>query len=238
MSLPNSPGMRNGVEDPQPLAGARVVGADETLGVGAASRRGAGAMRGADEDDVLGDDRRAVPGDLALDRVELLVGVLLQVDDAVDAEVLERLAGFRVEADELVADGDVEDALVALAVGPVADAAARQSARRPLRARAFLETMHPQQLAGGGVERHRIAMLAGGGIEHAVDHQRRGLQVEVRTRAEVVGAESPGDLQRLEIRGGDLVERRVAGGAQIAGPRPPLAICLPGAGHPTQPVSG
>ena len=100
----------------------------------AAARRGAGAMRGADEDDVLGDDRRAVPRDLALNRIELLIGVLLQIDDAVDAEVLERHAGLRVEPDQLVADGDVEDPLVGLAVGPVADTAARQSARRALRA--------------------------------------------------------------------------------------------------------
>ena len=63
-------GLRNGVEDPQPLAGARVVAADVALGVLHAARRRAGAMRGADDDDVLGDDRRAVPGDLALDRID------------------------------------------------------------------------------------------------------------------------------------------------------------------------
>ena len=44
-------------------------------------------MRGADDDDVPGDDGRAVPGDLAGDRIELLIGVLLQIDDAVVAEV-------------------------------------------------------------------------------------------------------------------------------------------------------
>ena len=46
-------GARNRVEDPQPLAGARVVAANVALRVGLAARRRAGAMRGADDDDVL-----------------------------------------------------------------------------------------------------------------------------------------------------------------------------------------
>ena len=37
---------------------------------------------------------------------------------------------WRVETDELIPDGDVEDALVALAVGPIAHAASRQPPRR------------------------------------------------------------------------------------------------------------
>ena len=181
-------------------------------------------MRRADDDDVLRDDRRAVPRHFAFDRIDLLVVVLLQIDDAVDAEVLERHAVLRVEADQLIADRHVEDALVALAVGPVADAAAGQAPRRSQRALAFLEPMHPQQLAGLRVERDGVAMLAGGGVEHAADHQRRGLHVEVGTRAEVVGLEPPGDLQRVEVRGVDLIERRVAGDAEIAAPRAPLAV--------------
>ena len=142
-------GLRNGVEDPQPLAGARVVAADVALGVLHAARAPCRARCDAPTmHDVLRDDRRAVPRHLALDRIDLLVVVLLQIDDAVDAEVLERHAVLRVEADELIADRHVEHALVALAVGPVADAAARQAARRAQRALAFVEPVHPQQLAG------------------------------------------------------------------------------------------
>ena len=116
-------GLRNRVEDPAALAGSRVEGSHEALRVRAAPRRAAGAVRGADEDDVSGDDGRAVPGDIGGDRIELLVVVLLQIDDPLLAESRQRRTGLRVEADELVADGHVENPIVAAAVGPVADAA-------------------------------------------------------------------------------------------------------------------
>ena len=106
----------------KPFAFARLRGAP-------AARRGAGAMRGADDDNVPGDHRGAVPGHVARNRIELLVVVLLQIDDALAAESGQRIAGLRVEADELVADGHIEDPLVAFAVGPVADAASREAAR-------------------------------------------------------------------------------------------------------------
>jgi hypothetical protein len=47
---------------------------------------------------------------------------------------------------------------------------------------------------------------------------------EVRAGAEAVGLESPRDLQRVEVRGVDLIERRIAGDAKIAAPRAPLAV--------------
>lgn len=85
-------------------------------------------MGGANQHDILGDHRRAVPRDLALNGIELLVRIFLQIDDAVEAEVFEWSTGLRIEPDQLIANGDVEDALVALAVGPVADPATRQAA--------------------------------------------------------------------------------------------------------------
>ena len=57
----------------------------------------------------------------------------LQIDDAAGAERADRLAGLRVERDEPVAGRHVDDALVALAVGPVGHAAARELARRQRR---------------------------------------------------------------------------------------------------------
>ena len=184
-------------------------------------------MRGADNHHVFGDNGRAVPRHLALDRIDDLVVVFLQIDNTVGAEVLERHAVPGVEADELVTDRDVEDSLVALAVGPVADAATGKTPRRTQRALALVEAMHPQQLAGLRVERDGVAMLADGRVEHAVDHQRRGLEVEVGPRAHAVRAEAPGNLQLAEVRRGDLIERRVARDAEIATPVPPspLAAC-------------
>jgi hypothetical protein len=84
--------------------------------------------------------------------------------------------------------------------------------------------MHPQQLAGGGVDRDRIAMFTGGRIQDAVDHQRRGLQIEVRTLAEILRPEAPGDLQLIEVSCRDLIERRIPRRAEIAGPCPPFAV--------------
>ena len=68
VSLPNSPGARNRVEDPQALAGPRVEAADVALSLRLALRHDAAGMRGADDDDVLRDDRRRVQADLAGDR--------------------------------------------------------------------------------------------------------------------------------------------------------------------------
>ena len=62
--------------------------------------------------------------------IEILIRIALEIDHAMRAEVFERVSRLRVEADELIADRDVEDALVTLAVGPVADAAPRESSRR------------------------------------------------------------------------------------------------------------
>ena len=88
------------MEDPQPLAGAHVEAADVALDVGLAGRHAAGLVRGADDDDVAGDDRRRVQSDLAGDRIDRLIVVLLQIDDAVRAEAGTRIAGLRVERDE------------------------------------------------------------------------------------------------------------------------------------------
>ena len=57
-------------------------------------------------------------------------------------------AGLRVERDEAVAGRHVEDALVALAVGPVRHAAARELARRDRGALALAQAVRPDQLAG------------------------------------------------------------------------------------------
>ena len=80
----------NRVEDPQPLAGAHVEAADVALDVRLAGRHAAGSMRGADDHDVARHDRRRVQTDLARQRIDRLIVVLLQIDDAVRAEARER----------------------------------------------------------------------------------------------------------------------------------------------------
>ena len=102
--------------------------------------------------------------DFAGDQIDFLVVIFFQIDDAVLAEARDGRAGLGVERDQPVAGRDVEDALF-LAVGPISEAAAGKLARRGLAALAFVLAMHPEHLAGGGIQRDHGAARSGGGIE-------------------------------------------------------------------------
>src|SRR4029077_14524731 len=81
---------------------------------------------------------------------------------------------------------------------------------------------------GGGVERDDGAPRSAGRIDNALDHQRRRLELEFRTRPEAVGLEPPRDLERVEVRGVDLIERRVARVTDVAAVAAPLAVARAG----------
>src|SRR5262249_47425920 len=151
----------DGVEDPEALAGAHVVAADVALDVRLAARNAAGAVRGTDDDDVVADHRGGMKADFTSDRVDLLIVLRLQIDDAVDAEPGNGIAVLRVERDEAIAGRDVEDSLFAT-VGPVREAATREHPGRTRAARSLDLTVHPQQLTGGRVERHDGSASASG----------------------------------------------------------------------------
>ena len=165
--------------------------------------------------------------DLAREQIDRLIEVLLQIDDAVGAEAGYAVAGLRVERDELIPGRDVEDALL-LAVAPVGEPATGKLTRRGRTTRTLVLAVHPQLLAGGGIERHDGATRAPGRVEDALHHERRGLEIELGTGSEVVGLEAPGDLERVEVRGGDLIERRVSRVAEIAAVGRPLAVLRAG----------
>ena len=120
-------------------------------------------------------------------------------------------AGLRVQLDELVAGRHVDDAVVALAVGPVRHAAARELPRRDRRALAFAQAVRPDHLAGLAVERDDRSARAAGRIEHALDRERRPFELVFGPRTEVVGLEAPRDLELVEVRRVDLIERRIPG---------------------------
>ena len=103
--------LRDGVEDPEPLAGAHVVAADVALVVAPAHRAAALGVRGADDDDVAGDDRRGMQPDVAGDRdpspdpsSSFRSTTPLLPNDGM------RWPGLRVERDHPVAGRDVDDA--------------------------------------------------------------------------------------------------------------------------------
>ena len=127
--------------------------------------------------------------------IDCLIEVLLQIDDAVRAEAGHRLSGFRVERDEPIAGRDVENPLL-FAVGPIRQPAARELPRRGRPRCAFMLAMHPQQLAGAGVEGDDGAARPAGGIEPAAHHQRRRFEVELGPRTEIVGLEPPRHFER------------------------------------------
>jgi hypothetical protein len=82
-----------------------------------------------------------------------LIVVELEIDDPVLPEASDLRAGFGVERDHLVAGRDVHDACL-LAVAPVGESAPRKAARRRFAALALVQVVHPQHLAGCGIERH------------------------------------------------------------------------------------
>ena len=95
--------LRNRVEDPQPLPRPDIEAAHVAFLVAPALGIGAGPMRGADDDDVLGDERRRVQTDLAGDQIHFLIVVELQIDDAGLAERGDGNAVLRIERDESIA---------------------------------------------------------------------------------------------------------------------------------------
>ncbi len=196
----------NRVENPQALAGLDVEAADVALLVLLALGRASRHVRGAHDDGVLRDDGRRVEADFAGHRVHHLIVVLLQIDDAVGPEIPHQLARHRVQRHQLVARRHVEDTAIVLAVGPVGEPAARELARRGFAPGPFVLLVHPQHLAGRGVEPDDRAARAGGDVDHAVGHQRRGFPVVLGPGAERVSLEAPGHLELAEIVFVDLIQ--------------------------------
>src|SRR6185295_4126387 len=75
-----------------------------------------------------------------------------QIDDAVLAEACDARSGLRIERNQAIPGGDVDDSFL-FAVGPIRQSASRQLTRRVNRSLAFELGMHPHKLAGVGLER-------------------------------------------------------------------------------------
>ncbi len=133
-------------------------------------------------------------------------------------------AGVGVELNQAIAGGHVEDAVVALAVGPVGHAAAGKLAGRDGGAISFPHAVGPDQFAGLGVERDHGAPRAGRGVDDAFDHERRAFELVLRARAKIVGLETPGHFELVEVRRVDLIERRIFGAFEIGGVVRPFAV--------------
>ena len=204
---------RNRVELPQLLAGPSVERARKAFRIVVSRHRRAFAHRRSDDDHVLDDERRRVDANLARLEIDLLALAFhdaeFQIDDAVLAERRHRRAGLRVQFDEPIAGRHIHNALVALAVSPVRNAAAGELARRYGGALAFAHAVDPDDFARLAVERHHVAPRAAGGIEHPPNRKRRPLQLVFGESPEIVRLEAPRHLELAEVRGVDLIERRI-----------------------------
>ena len=120
----------------------------------------------------------------------------------------------------MIARRDDDDALVR-AVGPVRETAAGELARRLLPANAFVERELPERLARRRIDAERLAVRRRDGEETSVRVEwRRAIVLVV---AELARVPAPRDLQRVEVRGVDLVGRRIARAPRVGAPVAPFA---------------
>ncbi len=149
----------------------------------------------------------------ALHQIDLLARAVLHAQLEVQRPVLAEAGignpGLCVKGDQPVSNRHVEDSRL-LAVAPVSQAASRKPSRGRFAAVSFMFAVHPQQFAGGCVERDDGAARSASGINHAANHERRSFKFVFRPRPEIVGFESPGNLQLVEVGSVDLIEGPVA----------------------------
>ena len=216
-------GLRHGVESPQQLAGHDIETADvadDVVGlVGRRERR----MRRGHHDDVARDRRRRVGPDLAPVPIVALIERRFEIDDAVVTEGLDGTTCRGVQRDELIARRHIDDALVVTAL-PKREPAARELTRCFGAARTLIEAIDPELLAGRSIQRRDGAACTARRVEHAVDDDRRTLESILRGRAQVRDAVAPRNLERAEVAGVDLLERRIARVTQIAAVGGPFAV--------------
>ena len=226
--------LRDVVEDPEHLAGLGIERAGQALGVVLFKRLRAFLEGRTDQDDIVHHGGGGVQADFAGHQVNLLVlagladdaviGADLEVHDALFAEAFDRLAGMGVQFHQAIAGGDIDDAIIALAVGPVGHAAAGQLARRNGGAQAFIHRIDPLQFAGLGIQRNHVAARAGGGIDGAVDFDRGAFELVLGMGAHLVGLELPGHFQLVEVGAVDLVERQITRSGRIREIHGPVAL--------------
>ncbi len=161
--------------------------------------------------------------DLGAQRIDLLVVILLEIDDSGFAKGRYRISRLRIQRDQTITGRDVENAFL-FAICPVREAAARKLTGSRGATRAFVLSMKPEKLAGSGIEGHNVAARSGCGVKDAVRHERRAFHIRFGPGTQILGMESPGEMQLVEITCVNLTERRVFRVSQIGAVGMPFAV--------------
>src|SRR4029077_3069986 len=108
---------------------------------------------------------------------------------------------------------------------PVGDASSGKLPRSDRSPLAFTKAMRPDQLTRLRIECDYGSPRASGRVQNAFDHEGGAFQLVLREGTEIVGLESPGNLELVEVRGVDLIQWRVPCPFQISAVNGPLAVC-------------
>src|SRR5689334_13764250 len=84
--------------------------------------------------------------------------------------------------------------------------------------------MHPEELACYGVQGYDVAARSCNGVDYAAHHERRRFEVVFRSGSQVCRIKTPRNLELVEVRRIDLIERRIFGVAEVAAISRPLAF--------------
>ena len=222
-------GLRDRVEGPELLARPRVESPHVTRRHLLGRRTSPLRKRGSDDDHISDDDRGRTRADAVVHQIQVPPEPQLEVHDPVVAEGRVGEARLRVQRDHVIGGGDEKHPFFD-AIRPVTDAAPGVAARRVPAAFTLVEPVHPERLPRLRIDRHRRPPESRGGIEGPVRVQRGHAVVALGGRTEVARLPAPRDLQVLDVRGVDLIERRVARGPGVSGPVAPFSVHRPGLG--------
>src|SRR5262249_54754651 len=153
--------LRNGMEGPLPLARPHVVSTHVSSDVSDRLREREESR--SNNSRVADDHRRRAQPDQTVcwsGPIQLIV----QVDRPLGAERGNGLTGLRVQRNQVITGRDVENAVVAMSIGPVRDASMIEP-RRLLPARPLVVSPHPEGFARRRIDGDDIAANTGGGVQ-------------------------------------------------------------------------
>ena len=144
--------LRNGMENPEPLAGADIEATDVSLVVAHALGSHAFAKSSADDHRVFGHHRRGLDANFAGNQIRenVLIGIHLQIHFAVISKRRNSNACLGVQTNEPKPRCHIQDSLF-FAVGPIGQPAAGKLPGSGAAAFSLTLAVDPQQLTGGRV---------------------------------------------------------------------------------------